>query len=875
MKKDLNNKYFKKILVLLIGIFLGINTASAATITVTTTTDELNVNSQCSLREAITNINNGATIYNDCVPSGTYGESDTIIVPEGEYIISIGGIREDNNETGDFDITSSLSIVGAGAKKTIINANNKDRVFHILSGTVSISGVMIKNGLISWPGAWNGGGGILNQSTLTITNSIISNNVLHGDATCGGGIYNGGTLFITDSTITGNVATGWWGCGGGGIYNGGTLSVNNLTIYKNSEFGYSNHGGGGILNNGTANISNSTIVRNESRNGWNYSGGIYNMGSLTITNTIVANQVSGSDCDGDPISSNGYNIESRTSCGFTNTGDMQNKDPLIGPLQDNGGPTLTAALLLGSPAIDAGNPLNCPSTDQRGFFRPIDGDSDGNAICDIGAFEYGELVKYYSYFPGTGHWYEPVYVPGGITWDAAKVAAEAEGGYLATITSAEENNFVFGLVNDPAYFIEIYGPYIGGFQPAGSEEPAGGWTWVTGEPWVYTNWNEGEPNNYLGIENALHLLSNVRWNDLRTDESMKGYIIEYNCLPTPSGMVSWWKAENNALDVAGSSNGILMNGATFAQGLVGQAFSFDGEDDYVVVGNSSSLKPSQFTIDAWVKINGFPSQFNTVISHGSMTGSENSYFLGFSTSGILQFFTFHNEIGHDQLNAPNPVSTNEWHHIAGTFDGTTKKIYIDGVLVASKIISRPIVYDNSPVLIGQDLDNGMPSGNIFYGLIDELEIFNRALTAGEIQAIYTSGSSGKCIVKRNLTVTKSGTGSGVVTSNPSGIDCGTDCNEQYMNVTNITLTATPDSSSIFTGWTSGTGSSSRCTGTGNCSFTITEDSTITAEFTLKQYTITTDSSPSGSGDIVCTPNPVNHGTQSTCTITPSVGYTIQ
>jgi len=106
---------------------------------------------------------------------------------------------------------------------------------------------------------------------------------------------------------------------------------------------------------------------------------------LRIKNSIVAHSTPGENCAGDgTITSLGHNIDSGISCNF----DLEIIDPLLGPLLDNLGPTFTHALLAGSPAIDNGDPVDCPDTDQRGGFRPADGDANGEPVCDIGAFEY-------------------------------------------------------------------------------------------------------------------------------------------------------------------------------------------------------------------------------------------------------------------------------------------------------------------------------------------------------------------------------------------------------------------------------------------------------------------------------------------------------
>ena len=129
-----------------------------------------------------------------------------------------------------------------------------------------------------------------------------------------------------------------------------------------------------------------------------------------------------------------------------------------------------------------------------------------------------------------------------IGWEAAQAVAEARGGYLTTLTSAAENTFVFNLVDNASFwhidgFGSAIGPWIGGFQPDGSPEPAGGWEWVTAEPWSYTNWASGEPNNMGGTEKYADLFGHgVRaptWNDLNPTVVLEGYIVEWDELPGP------------------------------------------------------------------------------------------------------------------------------------------------------------------------------------------------------------------------------------------------------------------------------------------------------------------------------------------------------
>lgn len=279
------------------------------------------------------------------------------------------------------------------------------------SNKVTLSGLTIRNG-----GNETGGSGIFNQGTLSVLNSIISGNSAPTGPTSGGGVLSTGWLMINKSTISGNTASVGGGVActsgiafinnstissnlaeteGGGVGAGCRITINNSTISRNAAANrFITTNGGGIYHfGGSANlvINNSTISGNTAT----FGGGIYipsGSSGLTLQNTIVAKNPSGGDCGGGgTITSNGYNLSSDGTCNFNGTGDLNNVDPILGPLENNGGPTLTMALLPGSPAIDSGNPNGCTDGqghllchDQRGSRRP-DGEDTGG--CDRGAYE--------------------------------------------------------------------------------------------------------------------------------------------------------------------------------------------------------------------------------------------------------------------------------------------------------------------------------------------------------------------------------------------------------------------------------------------------------------------------------------------------------
>ena len=380
---------------------------------------------------------NGGGIWNGV--NGTVTLTDSTVsgnIALGASFVGGGGIYNDGtltmaNSAGIFnDSLGTVTLTNSIVSDNSINVSNK-----AAGGIYNGGGTLtLTNSTVSGNMATGGGGGIRNIGTLILTSSTVSGNA--STDSNGGGIYNaGGTVTLTDLIVSGNMATE----NGGGLFNsGGTVILTNSIVSGNSAI---LNGGGIAFTSGTATLANSTVSGNTaefgggiysaggslilanstaSGNAADFGGGIYNFGgtvtltnstvsgntvtdggngggidnfsgTIELVNTIIAENTAagGPDCLGS-LTSLGYNlIGDDTDCGYTAaTGDLLNVGPLLGPLQDNGGPTFTHALLAGSPAIDAIPVADCNdingvpvTTDQRGVARPQGSD------CDIGSFE--------------------------------------------------------------------------------------------------------------------------------------------------------------------------------------------------------------------------------------------------------------------------------------------------------------------------------------------------------------------------------------------------------------------------------------------------------------------------------------------------------
>jgi CSLREA domain-containing protein len=260
------------------------------------------------------------------------------------------------------------------------------------------------------------GGGILNAGTLVAVTSLIMGNRTAGGTDgsgLGGGLYNQptGNLALVRTTVSSNIAARgvYYSGAGGGIYNRGNLTIDNSTISANRATAWDLYvedegglGGGLAQREGMTRIHQSTITGNFREPAPDTAGGGAGIrveaGTVRLGNTILAGNVTvardPSECAGQ-IDSEGFNLFGSTN-GCTVTGnvafDTVRSAAGLGPLQENGGPAPTHALLIGSPAIDAADPALCPPIDQRGFQRPEDGNGDGTFRCDIGAYERQTLI---------------------------------------------------------------------------------------------------------------------------------------------------------------------------------------------------------------------------------------------------------------------------------------------------------------------------------------------------------------------------------------------------------------------------------------------------------------------------------------------------
>ena len=208
----------------------------------------------------------------------------------------------------------------------------------------------------------------------------------------------------------------------------------------------------------------------------------------------------------------------------------------------------------------------------------------------------------------------------------------------------------------------------------------------------------------------------------------------------PVGLIAWWPAEGNAADKIGHHNGTMIKGAGYGNGEIGRAVSFNGDVQYVKIPQAPSLNPvNELTIEFWMKAD--PN--NPMNSYQGLVTSD---YYGVEIAGGVSFYLSSNRGASWEISSHAPLTSGVWHHIAGTYDGASLHLYVDGKPYGSPL---PHTGKISPMLAGSFVaigsedgrtgDPGCIGSRYFHGLIDEASIYNRALSDDEISAIYKSG----------------------------------------------------------------------------------------------------------------------------------------
>lgn len=333
--------------------------------------------------------NNGGAFYN--TPSHSMNISNAIIetgsaLHGGAIYNESGTVTVKNSSILQNSATASGGAIynyNSGATMTLtdvdLNMNtapgNGGAIANYLGPTLTLSdSISSQNHANNGGFIWNG-----QDAHVTLNDAMLDNNTA---VTSGGGLYNSQSstsALLTNVTIKNSTAPD-----GAAIYNESSASatLTNVTLGANTA----SHFGGGLSNtNGaSATLTNVTLSSNSASAG----GDLYNTGTATLKNTILANATAGGNCGGNVVISHGHNLDSANNCALTGSHDQINTDPQLMPLGPNGGIADTFALPKTSPAVDKGANKGCPTTDERGKNRPFDGDGNGKAVCDIGAYEY-------------------------------------------------------------------------------------------------------------------------------------------------------------------------------------------------------------------------------------------------------------------------------------------------------------------------------------------------------------------------------------------------------------------------------------------------------------------------------------------------------
>ena len=620
-----------------------------------------------------------ACLISSIEAANSNGESDTITLEAGTYTLT-----EVNNDTegpnGLPSITSPLQIIGAAAATTIIEREETGphfRLFHIAAGgDLTLFHVTLQgnrsDSFTSGLEDLKFGGGLLNRGTLTVTHSLITNHVTH--------IGPGGSF-------------------GGGLYNSGVATVRQSTVSNNWTYSR----GGGIFNTGTISITESVIEENHSIDG--RVGGMENEGQATITGSTISRNV----CE-------------LKNCGLSNSGTM----------------TVTQSVVFGNYGSfqpDSADIVNRGTLTVRNstVAKAGTGASPFHGIVSLAGttrIVNSTITGYMNVDQGGGWLIRGIGIEGPVTAGAVEVENSIVAGNGEDCTGAI-TSLGFNLIGDPTQC---------SMALLSSD--------LTGDPGLGDFTDDGTAGNghypLLGDSQAIDAVNNTvcpptdqlgqaRPVDGDLNGTLNCDIGAFEFQPLITNLVGHWLLDEGmgvvAADSSGQGNDGTVNGAVWTQGILGSALQFDDLTDYVEVG-TNGWTPAQGTVALWTRVTGFSGQ-GYILGHTTQPEFANRIQLYTDPTGHLTLGLGDQHVRQATIKA---LDTNRWTHMALTWDGANYAVYVDGVEEARGGYTGLSTL-NAFADIGNTGGTAGERTEALQGMVDDVRVYSRPLSALEIQAL--------------------------------------------------------------------------------------------------------------------------------------------